>query len=334
LRNLLAKQLRSFTALFARALAEEDADTVHDLRVCTRRLQQVLAALAPENDSNKMRSVRRTLRRIRRALGDWRNCDVILQMVARNRRRTSNALRVLGWELVEQSTRAQRQHAVQRARRRLYKSGGITLNHRIQQLLDSAGEHQDTTAPDRVVRDAVANAAAKWQQALEHARPDRSVENLHALRIQGKRLRYRLELARDLGAPEAAGLIQWFKLLQDRLGTWHDREVLRGFVARAIAGSDMMVEQPRVAIELLRHIENDLKNSSREVEQFFHLAGESESSRHLEGWLRSYCASSDTQPPSTGAGLAALQNNSGNEPPHLEASPGQDQPGKDGKAQD
>jgi CHAD domain-containing protein len=330
LRNLLAKQLRNFTALFARALAEEDADTVHDLRVCTRRLQQILSAILPHHDSNKIRSVRRTLRRVRRALGEWRNCDVVLKTVSRRRRRTSNPVRKRGWELVEESLQAERGRAVQGARRKLYKSGGITLNHRIQQLLDAPAQAHSEGGPDRVIRDAVAQGVAQWHQALERGRSEHSVENIHALRIQGKRLRYRLELARDLGAPGAAGLIQWFKLLQDRLGAWHDREELRGFIARAIGGSDVMAEQPRVAIELLKFIDHDLKASAREVDQLIHLASESDMSRNFGDWVRSYCAPSDRTP---GAALPSNQHPSDNEVAHGDSQSSRDRGHADAKAQ-
>jgi CHAD domain-containing protein len=294
LRALLSKQLRNFTALFARALAEENPDTVHDLRVCTRRLQQILAAMAAPKDAGKLRSIRRTLRRVRRALGQWRNCDVVLEMVTRNRRR-AKAVRRRGWELVERSVRAQRERAVQKARRRLYKSGGITLNQRIQQLLELHSQRLGGADPSAAVRAAVAQSANQWREALERARADRSVANIHALRIQGKRLRYRLELARDLGAAQAPQFIKWFKLLQDRLGLWHDREELGRFIARAIAQSDVMLEEPRTAIELLKQVESGIRSSSRELDELFRLAGESESSREFEQWLARYVSAAPAE---------------------------------------
>ncbi len=289
LQKLLAKQLRNFIALFAMALAEEDADTVHDLRVCTRRLQQILFALVPEKNLNKARSVRRTLRRVRRALGPWRNCDVARQWVTRKERRISKPVLKSGWKLVRESISAQREKAIQSARRKLYKSGGITLNHRIQQLLAFSAQRLGSVDPRAVVRRAVAAAAVQWRQALERASADRSVQNIHALRIQTKRLRYRVELARDLGAKEAPALIQWFKLLQDRLGHWHDRQGLNLFITRALAGSDVLMAQPRVAVELLREVEKNHKTSSRELEELFRIASQSEGSRQLEKWLQSYC---------------------------------------------
>jgi len=332
LRHLLTKQLRNFTELFARVLAEEDADAVHDLRVCTRRLQQILAAVLPQNESNRMRSVRRTLRRVRRALGRWRNCDVALQSVSRHRQRTSNSVRKRGWELVEKGIRAQRERAVHSARRKLYKSGGITLNHRIRQLLEAPAQPHRDGGSDHLIRAAVAQAAAQWHQALERANSERCVENIHALRIQGKRLRYRLELARELGVAGAAGLIQWFKLLQDRLGGWHDREELRQFIAQAIADSEVMLEEPRVAIELLRYVEGDLKSGAREMDQLLHVAEGSDMSHHFRQWVESFCASSHMTSPS-GKEMAPNQHESDNAVARGGAQASADPVHGDGKAQ-
>ncbi len=286
---MLAKQMRNFTALFAQVLVEEDADAVHDLRVCTRRLQQILAAMVADKTVNKARAVRRTLRRVRRALGTWRNCDVALQAVRRNERRTSHPLRKAGWSLVRESIAAERQAAIKDARRRLYKAGGITLNHRVQQML-TAAERPGGVDPAAVVRRSVAQAAQRWRQALDGARADRSAARVHALRIATKRLRYRVELARELGADEAPAMIAWFKSLQDRLGHWHDRQELSRFIARALAASDVMTAQPKVAVEMLKEVEKDLNASAREVDQLFQIACDSEGARKLENWVRSYCA--------------------------------------------
>ncbi|HEY2107958.1 MAG TPA: CHAD domain-containing protein, partial [Candidatus Binataceae bacterium] len=150
-------------------LAEEAADPVHDLRVCTRRLQQILFALAPEKNLNKARSIRRTLRRVRRALGAWRNCDVALQWVTRKERRIARPVLRSGWKLVRESISAEREAAVRGARRKLYKSGGITLNHRIQQLLALPADRLGGVDSQAVVRRAVADAAVQWRSALERA---------------------------------------------------------------------------------------------------------------------------------------------------------------------
>jgi CHAD domain-containing protein len=320
--KMLAKQQRNFTVLFARVLAEEDADPVHDLRVATRRLQEILAALVTDMSVNKARSVRRTLRRVRRALGPWRNCDVALEWAARGKRRCSHPTRKQGWTLLLDSIAAQREDAIRMARRRLYKSGGITLNHRIGQLLTAAAARPASISPGGAVRAAVAGAAARWREALERAQAERSVVNVHALRIASKRLRYGIELSHDLGAGEAAAQIAWFKLLQDRLGHWHDRQELTHFITHALVGSGVMAAQPRVAIELLRQVEKDIKISSHEVEELFKLTADSEGSRHLSLWLESYCGANGAGPATPAAEVVA---STASAPGHANGEPSQEE---------
>ena len=58
---------RESRSLFNRALAEEDVEVVHDLRVCSRRLQQCLAGLYP-NPPREIRRGQKLLRRVRHGL--------------------------------------------------------------------------------------------------------------------------------------------------------------------------------------------------------------------------------------------------------------------------
>ncbi len=91
-----------FSSLIAPVLAADDVEAVHDLRVVIRRLEQALIGLRPEGLPKPAKRLQRTLRRIRRALGAWRNCDVALGMAAERRRRTRSPRRRAAWHLVRQ----------------------------------------------------------------------------------------------------------------------------------------------------------------------------------------------------------------------------------------
>ncbi len=285
----LGKQIRTFTNLFAKVISDEDADAVHDLRVCTRRLQQLLSALVPDKTLHKARTIRRTLRDVRRALGPWRNCDVAVQWVSRAERRAVNANRRRGWALVREFIAAERKRVINKARRRLLKSDGLSLHQRTQQLIAFPPQRLGSVNADGAVRASIADASTQWRNVLAHAMEDRSTENVHGFRIQLKRMRYRVELARDFGAPDSKRLIQWFKSLQDRLGRWHDRTELNRFITRALANPGLLLQEPRAAIELLKEVEKDISISSREVDALFRLATESEGRYQFDEWVKSYC---------------------------------------------
>ena len=139
------------------------------------------------------------------------------------------------------------------------------------------------------VRASIADASTQWREVLARAIEDRSTENVHGFRIQLKRMRYRVELARDLGAADTKPLIQWFKALQDRLGRWHDRTELSNFITRALANSSVLLKEPRAAVELLKEVEKEISISSREVDALFRLATKSEGRYQFAEWVKSYC---------------------------------------------
>jgi CHAD domain-containing protein len=289
LETQMGKQMRNFIAVFAKVISGENADAVHDLRVCTRRLQQLLSALVPDQTLHKARTIRRTLRDVRRALGPWRNCDVALQWVSRAERRAVNPNRRRGWALVREFIAAERKRVINKARRRLLKSDGLSLHQRSQQLIALAQQRLGSVNPDWAVRASIAEASTQWRNVLARAIEDRSTENVHGFRIQLKRMRYRVELARDLGAADTKPLIGWFKSLQDRLGRWHDRTELNRFITRALANPGVLLNEPRAAVELLKEVEKDISVSSREVDALFRLATESEGCYQFEEWVKSYC---------------------------------------------
>src|SRR5215831_12113506 len=72
---LVERYCERFSSLIAPVLAADDVEAVHDLRVVTRRLQQALVALCPDGPTKPIKRLHRMLRRTRRALGTWRNCD-------------------------------------------------------------------------------------------------------------------------------------------------------------------------------------------------------------------------------------------------------------------
>jgi len=60
-------------------LRGDDPDAIHDMRVASRRLQQILDLLYPKPRPQKIRKLWRTIRRDRTIFSSVRNCDVLLE---------------------------------------------------------------------------------------------------------------------------------------------------------------------------------------------------------------------------------------------------------------
>jgi CHAD domain-containing protein len=253
--DLLATRLRKFLAQLPRVLSEENAEAVHDLRVWSRRLQQVVAALFPQPHSSQAQTMVRAIRRARRAVARWRDCDVLIGMVQRRLKRVRQTDERCAWEVVYRYLLARRERAISRARRRLANRRlfnlaqslkGLTQNNASAPAAHTSHDHLGT-----LMGSVIKDSYALWQEALSRASESLDLAEVHAFRIQTKRLRYQLELARDLGAQQVKPALAWLHHLQDVLGNLHDRGELARMAAKALADPDFLLAQPRAASRLL-----------------------------------------------------------------------------------
>ncbi len=285
--KLLRKRLRRFLALVSEVLAGESPDAVHDLRVWSRRLQQTLTALFPESRSRKLRSLRRTLRRARRALGGWRNCDVVLQRLVRKERQARRPDKRRAWTLVIDFVRNTRERELRRARKRLLKLGLFSLAKEMEALIEAPGSNGQVVSAS--LPEVVSVAGSQWQAALSRALEDRRVENIHGFRIQTKRLRYRLELLHDLGALDTSAAVEWLKSLQDGLGTWHDRRELGRAIAETLTKPEALQDEPRTAIMLLKELEKEQALAVAELEELMREASDSPRRAQFDACMAVWC---------------------------------------------
>lgn len=270
--QLVRKRLEKFVSLVATVMAGDDPETVHDARVWSRRLQQSLTALSPKPMPGKARRQRRTLRRVRRALGEWRDCDVVVQLVTRERRRTRSRAKRHAWELVLEYVREKRIRQVLRARQKLLKHDRADFAGRVHKLLDRRAGDEGAQPLAASLRASVENAWVQRQSALAHAEESREAGDIHMFRIAIKRLRYRVELVHDLGDRNTQPLLDWLKELQEALGIWHDHQTLHQAIAEALARPDFLLRKADTARTLLAELEKGRSRQSARVDEIFRLA--------------------------------------------------------------
>ena len=273
LTRLLRKRVKKFVALAPQVRADADPKIIHDLRVWSRRVQQAVSAFFPKPRSGKVRRLRRTPRRIRRALGEWRNCDVLLEIVARQQRRTRSDDKRRAWEFVRNYLLQRRAKEVARAGKKLLRQDVADYAALAHKLLSQPADEIPEVLMQRL-RDSVEGAWNDWQSALTRAQETRAVGELHRFRIAIKVLRYRTELLYDVGYTQLKAELKWLAELQDAIGVWHDRQVLYQAVARAVAREDVLLNELPTARILLAELESDRKHESVDVEKIFRLASE------------------------------------------------------------
>lgn len=283
--GLFEKQIGILSSVGAKVLATDDPDAVHDLRVATRRLQEAIAVCLSTAPSKRADRLRRSLRRVRRRLSAWRNFDVVLEEIRLRRRRTRSARVREVWDLVRDSLERRRIDEMIRIRKKLVREDLRQLPHRAAVV---AEEIARGVAADRVwsvLQARIAEAWSEWQQAFSAANETPSVSSLHALRIATKRLRYRVETAHAFGEPSSDPVLRWARQVQQRLGDWHDQQVLHQLVVEAIARPDVLLTQLDLARLALALLERERRQTPAADPRTIALAAEPEGRAAVEACL-------------------------------------------------
>ncbi|MFL6173156.1 MAG: CHAD domain-containing protein [Marmoricola sp.] len=220
-------------------------ESVHDMRVATRRLRSALATYRPFLDRMVSDPLRAELKWLGDALGDVRDAEVqeaalvtLLDEVGRAdgpeelaRAATLDRMRVR----TEFSERYQAAHA--RCLEAMTSDRYFALLDAMERLVARPTWTPKAHQPiDDVVLRRVRH---EWKRVMKRV-PDADTDTgLHEVRKALKRFRYAVEPLRDLYGKDAKKLVRELKSIQDVLGAHHDSITLRGeLVALAEAAAE------------------------------------------------------------------------------------------------
>ena len=226
LRRSLGQQVSVFSRHAAAALAGE-ADPLHDARVATRRLRELLPLCVGELPGGAVSRARRRARRIGRAFGGVREIDVALELVASmpDERLPAAGAGRLRHHLTEE--RASR-------RRRLLARVSATQLRKFSRdaadLLRSLDARPSTGAWAVALAARTLRHVERVRVAVAEAGSLYASERVHEVRIAAKKLRYALEIAGAASDIETAPSTARLKSVQDTLGRLHDREVVQSLI--------------------------------------------------------------------------------------------------------
>jgi CHAD domain-containing protein len=161
---------------------------------------------------------------------------------------------------------------ISRAREKLTQYDVMAFVTKTQALLQSVAQNEDFSALNDTLRVSVHEALAEWEVALAAAKDAHEVDQIHALRIAGKRLRYLAELLVELGETSFKPLVKALKALQDELGHWHDRHVLLQLVAEFITQPNFLASHPDIGRALLTEMERERRSNNAAVDNIIESA--------------------------------------------------------------
>jgi CHAD domain-containing protein len=234
LRQRLATLLKAMPAA-----QEGDQSSVHQARVASRRLREALPVVGVRADAGPIGRARKRVRRITRALGPVRELDVTVSLLREFRRRKRVPPRAV--ELVRQAIHAER---VVRRREMLDELTPSKLDKLRKRLVEVAAPTETPAAVVSGLAEAMRQSAiraVKLRTTIDSAGGIYLPDRLHRVRIAAKKLRYALEIQRELEGTRSTARLNRLKAQQDLLGRIHDIEVLidhtRG-VQASVAGAD------------------------------------------------------------------------------------------------
>ncbi len=226
---------RRFRALVrsVRPMLAGEVEPLHQCRVATRRLRELLPLCEAELTGRLASRARQRARRLGRALGPVRELDValglVLELEQEGRAGSAGAARL------RQRVREERDRQRHRMFCRLKPAALRKLERDVAEVLKAIGTRDATDEWALVLSSRIKRRAEYLQDGVRDAGPMYVSERVHEVRIAAKQLRYALELAIDtgaagMGAEKTAGAVAGLKQLQETLGRLHDLEILQGLL--------------------------------------------------------------------------------------------------------
>lgn len=299
IRKLAVRQLERFMSLEPKVLRGDDPGAIHDMRVASRRLQQVIDLLYPPPAGSEIRKLRRVIRRCRRSLSEVRNCDVLLKSVSARLARKRVARREV-WAAIETYLHQRRTKNFEKALRKISKmnmaafyvqlKGHLTVNGNKRHATPHHIPHASIQGPTPAqfyerYGGTLERVAQAFENQIEQSFADPRATVVHEARIATKRIRYVIEVIREVGVPGSDEWLGWLRQLQRHLGEWHDLEVLEQVMIEMVARPEFLRDQLPLAMGVEKVILRNRAAKKILEERYLLMARDSSELRRLKEWV-------------------------------------------------
>jgi len=220
------KPFRKLAKIARKPRKLDDPERVHKLRANTRRVEAILNALEM-NTGRKRQRLLKSLKLVRKSAGAVRDMDVLTGKVTQisvpgERNCQIRLLEHLGVERHQRAVGLQQKLA----------SRGKSIRRGLQRCSEKLDPLLATNRAPKEQKEAESRAVASALQLSGDLESFGNLgrRNLHEFRIQGKQLRYVLQMAK----PADAELVEALREVQNAIGEWHDWEELIGIAKEVL----------------------------------------------------------------------------------------------------
>ena len=229
-RKVMLQQFQAMLSQEEGTRLGDDIEALHDMRVATRRLRAAFEVFADAFDPKQLKKHLKGLRATGRALGRVRDLDVFREKAQKYLE--EHPEEGPGLEPLLQSWQAQREKARLEMLAYLDSKEYLYFKEAFNVFIHTPGAGVISLPGGNPVPAQVSELAPiliyermASVRAYQAVLPGAPIEQLHALRIEFKKLRYTVEYFKDVLGPLSKELISEFKSLQDHLGDLVDAQV-------------------------------------------------------------------------------------------------------------
>ena len=223
-------QIEALQSEISGALVGDDIEHVHQMRVASRRMRNGLDLFEDCLKKKKAKSWRKEIRKITKTLGNARDLDIQIELLNRCYEQGLEARIKPGYNRLLLRLKQRRTLAQDKVNQTLVnlQQGGI-LDRMEKQLkaMTAGSEHVYLYTPS-LYQHAFEAISKNLEEFLSYEgdihNPD-NIEELHAMRIAGKHLRYTMEVFGPIYGNALDPHIRAMKDVQDLLGDIHDNDV-------------------------------------------------------------------------------------------------------------
>jgi len=228
--NYMLEQINQLNKEISGALALDDIEYIHRLRVASRRLRNGLELFQECFPGKKFQAHQENIRQITKALGKARDLDIQIECVEQQYDKLPDPRYKFGYSRLLLRLRQQRVKAQQKVAQTLNQLQDAQILDKMRSQLEtmtagSQNMYLFTPSLYKMSFNAINDRLEDFLSYQDDVHQPENTEKLHAMRISGKHLRYTLEIFAPIYEQALLPYIQYMKELQDQLGEFHDADV-------------------------------------------------------------------------------------------------------------
>jgi len=263
------------------ALVGDDIEHVHQMRVASRRMRNALNLFRDCLSDKKAKTWGDEIRKITKSLGNARDLDIQIELIDRCYAASLEDRYKPGYSRLLLRLKQQRAKAQEKVNRTLVNLQGGGILDRMQAHLTAltAGSEKIYLYTPSLYQQAFEAVNSNLEEFLSYEKfihDPQNIEELHAMRITGKHLRYTLEIFAPIYGTALDLYVRAMKNVQDLLGEIHDNDVWIAWLPKFIDQESARVEDYfgntgplKRLLPGLHHFSEDRQHVRDEVYQTF-----------------------------------------------------------------